>query len=288
MNKTMTANWTIKNTLNFAIDTLKKYNIAAYQLDAEILISHILNINRVKLYMDFNKLLSKEKLCKIKTIISRRTKYEPIAYILEYKEFYGLSFYVNSNVLIPRPETELLIDEILQYDLKNKKILDVGTGSGNIGITIKKTVTEAIVTCSDISSKALNIALKNKNNLLDKKSKIEFIQSNIYSDISDQYDYIISNPPYISADEMKTLPDDVNNFEPHIALNGGCDGMVYYNKIINPVKKILKPGGYLFLEINPCLKEKIVLLINKACLKVLNIKKDYNGYNRIIIIKNEY
>lgn len=284
----MTINWTIKNTLNFAIDTLKKYNIATYNLDAEILISHILNINRVKLYMDFNKLLSKEKLYKIKTIISRRTKYEPIAYLLGYKEFYGLSFYVNSNVLIPRPETELLIDEILQYDLKNKKILDIGTGSGNIGITIKKTVTEAIVTCSDISSKALNIALKNKNNLLDKKSKIEFIKSNIYSDISGQYDYIISNPPYISSDEMKTLPDDVNNFEPHIALNGGCDGMVYYNKIISPVKKILKHGGCLFLEINPSLKEKIVLLINKASLKVLNIKKDYNGYDRIIIIKNEY
>lgn len=277
--------WTIKRVLNRIYDSFQKKGISSFKIDAEILVSHVLNIDRSKLFIDPDRLLLEKELNKIEKAVQRRIKYEPVAYITGHKNFFNLSYLVNKNVLIPRPETELLVEEILKYDLKGKSVLDIGAGCGNIGITIKKYVSESKIICSDISHNALKVAIKNKNLLLN-GNHIEFVQSDVYSDISDTYDFIISNPPYVLAGHIRNLQNDVKNYEPVIALDGGKDGMCFYNKIVTDIKEYLNPGGFLFLEINPLLKEEILSLLKKGNLSLVKIKNDYDGYDRVIIAKN--
>ena len=254
----MDSTWTIKKVLNWIYTIIKQKNIPSFKIDAEILVSHILDIDKLKLFIDSNRSLTNEEINKIEAVIQRRINYEPVAYITGYKNFFNQNFLVNKNVLIPRPETELLVEEILNYNLKDKEILDIGTGCGNIGITIKKLVPESKITCSDISSHALNIAKQNCELLLN-QNNVEFTQSDIYSNISKTYDFIVSNPPYILSGEIKNLPDDIKKHEPIVALDGGNDGMCFYNRIISDIKNYLNPNGYLFLEINPVLKQNILL-----------------------------
>ncbi len=281
----MNSTWTIKKALNWLCNAFRKKNIASAKIDSEVIVSHALNIDKVKLFTDHDRLLSENDLKKIKAIAGRRKKYEPVPYIIGHKDFFNLSYSVNKNVLIPRPETELLVEEILKYDLEGKSILDIGTGCGNIGITLKKYSPGSIITCTDISSDALQIAEQNRDSLLD-SNHIEFIQSDIYSNISGTYDFIISNPPYIPSRDIKKLQKDIRNYEPVKALDGGKNGICFYNRIISNIRKYLNPQGYLFLEINPVLKEKILLLLKKAGLSPEKIKKDYNGLDRVVIAKN--
>jgi len=277
---------TVKQTLDFASNCFRDSNISTYRLDAEILVSHVLNIERPKLYTEMEEKISILHQYRINRLITRRCKYEPMAYILGSKEFYGLTFLVDRNVLIPRPETEFLVEQILQYDLRDKKVLDIGTGTGNIGITIKKMAPSAEIVCVDISSKALKIAEKNQVRILKKKC-IRFIKSDIYSNVSDKYDVIASNPPYILSEEMNRLSPDVKNFEPGEALNGGSDGMKFYNRIISGIPKFLKKGGYFLLEIDPGLKKKILSFAHQYGLKCISVIKDYNNMERTLAFRYE-
>ena len=277
---------TIKNILSQSSDRLKKQNIHSYRLDAEILISHILKTDRIKLFADFDKPINNDESNRIKKAVLRRMEYEPIAYIIGYKEFFSLKYIVNKNVLIPRPETELLVEEVLNCSPCEKKILDIGTGSGNIGITIKKNVHSSVVACSDISLSALKIAAWNRSRLLP-DDHIEFIQSDIYYNINEKYDIIVSNPPYILSREIDLLQDDVKNYEPLTALNGNNDGLYFYSRIISDIKKYLNPGGYLFLEINPILKEPVLNLLDNAGLFLTKVRKDHNDHDRVVTAKNE-
>lgn len=209
----------------------------------------------------------------------------PIQYITNKQEFMRLDFYVDSNVLIPQPDTEILVEEVITLCKENTKILDLCTGSGAIGVSIAKNIENAQVTMSDISEKALEIANKNakSNEVLD---KCNFVLSDMFESIQEKYDFIVSNPPYIKSEVIKTLDKEVQN-EPHIALDGGKDGLYFYRIIAENAYKYLNEDGILALEIGYDQKEEVISLLQKTG-KYSNVycKKDLSGNNRIIICRN--
>ena len=211
---------------------------------------------------------------------------KPIQYIIGRQEFMGIDFIVNENVLIPQPDTEILVEKTIKIlnEYIKPKVLDLCTGSGAIAVSIAENIKEAEVYASDISNEALDVARTN-----DKQNKIKFINSDLFHNIEEQFDVIVSNPPYIKTEEIKTLSKEVQN-EPKLALDGGQDGLYFYREIINQAHKHLISKGYLCLEIGEDQKEEVVNLI-KTSQMYTNIKtyKDLGGNDRVIIcqkIKN--
>ena len=205
-----------------------------------------------------------------------------IQYITNKQEFMGLSFYVDENVLIPQPDTEILVEEVLNKINKQDKILDLCTGSGAIGISLAKNTENVKIYMSDISEKALEIAQRNinKNKV---EEKCELVTSDMFENIYSKYDIIVSNPPYIESEEIKILPKEVRN-EPIIALDGGFDGLDFYRIIANEAYKYLKEDGILALEIGYNQKEKVIDLLNKTGkYKDIYCKKDLGGNDRVVI-----
>lgn len=206
----------------------------------------------------------------------------PIQYITNKQEFMELSFYVDENVLIPQPDTEILVEEVLSKINKQEKILDLCTGSGAIGIALAKNTENIKIYMSDVSEKALEIAKRNitKNKV---EERCELIVSNMFENIYSKYDVIVSNPPYIESEEIKILPKEVQS-EPIIALDGGFDGLDFYRIIANEAYKYLKENGILALEIGYNQKEKVIDLLNKTGkYKDIYCKKDLGGNDRVVI-----
>ncbi len=219
--------------------------------------------------------------------IDKLIKYIPLQYITNHQEFMKLDFYVDENVLIPRSDTEILVEEVINQCSKNEekqyKILDLCTGSGIVGISLAKYIKNCEVVCADISKKALEIANKNaKNNNV---NNIKFIYSNMFSNIKDKFDIIVSNPPYIKREVIEELEKEVQN-EPHIALDGGIDGLDFYKIIINQAYDYLNDTGGLFLEIGYDQREEVTNLLKKSG-KFGNIysKKDLYGNDRIVVAR---
>lgn len=229
------------------------------------------------------KKISKYKVNKINKILKKSKTY-PIQYIAGNVDFYGYNYIVNKNVLIPRFETEELVNETIKYINKmnhNVKVIDIGTGSGCIGITLKREIKNADVTLVDISKKALRVAKKNKKNL-----DIKLIKSNLFENITDKYDVVISNPPYISYDEQ--IMDIVKNNEPKIALYADNDGLYYYEQILKTVKEHLNNEYLIAFEIGATQKEKIIKLVNKYLPNSKIIaKKDMQDRDRMLFIMNK-
>ena len=264
---------------------LKDNKIISYRLDSEIILAKILKKSREEIIINLNEDLSFNDICKFDQLIKRRSKSEPIAYILNEKEFWSKNFYVNDSVLIPRPETELLVDKILyHYKNKNNKIniLDIGTGSGCILLSILSEIENAKGIGVDISSKAIKIALKNahKNNL---SHKTKFYRRT-FDQINDcKFDLIVSNPPYVSKNEYKNLDNDVKKFEPKLALDGGNDGLDLIKKVIYKSNKILKINGMLALEIGNGHYEKVSKILIKNQFRIKYLVKDYKDNIRGIL-----
>lgn len=220
----------IKQTLEYGIEILRENNIDEPIFKARIILANILKQNKEYLVIYELKELDEELAKKFKKDISKLCKHIPIQYITNKQEFMGLEFYVDENVLIPQPDTEILVEEtinICRYDFPHEdiKILDLCTGSGAIGISIAKNIENCEMILSDISSNALNVAKQNcKNNEVENKMKI--IQSDLLKNIEDKFDVIVSNPPYIKSDVIRTLDKEVQN-EPILALDGGKDGLRY-------------------------------------------------------------
>ena len=217
-------------------------------------------------------------------MLKRRKKKEPVAYILNCKEFWKNNFYVDQNVLIPRPDTEVLVEEIMKLYGKQKKlsILDVGTGSGCIIISILKERQKFRGTAIDISKKALNIAKYNAK-IHHLSNRIKFYKSSVDNFFKHKYDLIVSNPPYISRLKIKYLDKDIFGFEPIQALEGGIDGFNVFSKIVKRSSMLLKIGGKLVLEIGFDQKFEMLKLLNKHNFFVNKIVKDYGGRDRCII-----
>ncbi len=275
----------IQETLLYGKNFLKEAGIISYDIDAKVLLMYVLDIDKVTL-LTSNDDISSDLYNKYISVLNRRAENEPCAYIVGYQEFMALPFYVNENVLIPRGDTEILVEEAIEIIKNNNftKMLDICTGQGAIAISISH-YTGINVVASDISKKALEVAEKNiaTNNL---KDKVTLVESDLFVNIKDEkYDILCSNPPYISIDEMQDLMSDVVDYEPRIALTDESDGLTFYKKIIEEGRNYLKDGGYILLEIGYNQKEdveKILLQNNFNSVKVL---KDLNGHNRVLCAK---
>ena len=272
------------STLNFGRHKLNKSRIQTSILDTEIILSYVLNISREKLLCNLNKKLNKNQLKLFKNLIELRARRMPVAYITNKKEFWKNNFLMNKSVLIPRPETELLVDKILKKIKINerKNILDIGTGSGCILISILRERLKCIGTGLDISKSAINVAKINAK-IQQVENRITFIHSDIDKFYSNKYDFIVSNPPYIKKLELDVLKEDVKKFEPTKALDGGISGVDIYKKVITKGSKLLKIGGNLILEIEETNIFKLTSMLVKKKFFVNEILQDINGYKRCLI-----
>ena len=273
----------ISELINKGSKFLKNNNIPSYLIDAELILSKSLDISREKFLSLDDTNVEDKIISNFNKLIARRVKKEPIAYIFEKKEFWSLDFIVNKDTLIPRPETELLIECLVKY-YKNKKIfiLDIGTGSGCIILSILKELKKSKGIGIDVSKKAIKVASKNAKNLrLQARSK--FIKRNLNEFNSYMFDLIVSNPPYICSHELKNLSEDIKKYEPRLALDGGNDGLDVVKKIIYKSKSILKRKGMLALEIGYGQFKKVSPILKFNGFKIKFIIKDYHNNIRCIL-----
>lgn len=272
----------IKEVLSFANEKLDEAGFENYFFESRELLGYILGKSNEWLMINFNYDVPEEKQKKFAELIEFRIHGKPLQYILGKQYFMGLEFIVNENVLIPRADTEILVYEAIKEleNIKKPKVLDMCTGSGCIAISLAKNVKNAEIFAVDISSEAIDVARENsKINGTD----VKFIKSDLFESIIDtQFDMIVSNPPYISKEEMGKLEKDVLN-EPHLALYGGEDGLDFYRSISEKAVNYLKTSGFLIFEIGYLQGEGVKNIL--AELKYKNIKtvKDYSGNNRVII-----
>jgi len=274
----------IKNILNEGAKILQKNKIPNPQFDSEILLSNLIKKDKKHIILSPKELLNSVQLEKFKSLIERRKKGEPIAYLINKKEFWKDEFFVNKDVLIPRPDTELIIEQVLKIYSKDKQIqvLDIGTGSGCILLSILKERPNFYGTGIDISKKSINVSKFNAKQL-NLMNKVKFFNSCVDNFKIGKYDLIVSNPPYIELLNLKYLEKDVVNFEPKLALSGGLDGLSKIRKVISKVKKLIKKNGKFILEIGFNQKNKVKKALKEEGFYINKAIKDYGNNDRCII-----
>ena len=270
------------DTLNLGYKILKSNNIQTYKIDSEVLLSSVLKISKENLLLNLNKKINIFNLEKFMSVIKKRKYNEPVAYLLKKKEFWKYEFYVNKNVLIPRPETEHLVEETLKIVKKKqkKRILEIGIGSGCVITSILKERRFCTAVGIDCSKKAIKIANYNAN-LHQIKNRIKIIKSDVDNFKSSKYDLIISNPPYIDKHELKYL--GVKTFEPKVALDGGINGTEILMKVVKNASVLLKNNGKLIIEIGINQKYKLMNCLKKNKFFVNKIVKDFAKHDRCIV-----
>ena len=268
--------------IKFGSNLLKEKKIPSFILDSEILLSKILNKTRENVLINLDQKINTKNILTYKEYLKRRSNNEPIAYILGEKEFWSKKFNVNKDTLIPRPETELLVDKILKiYQEKQISILDIGTGSGCIVISLLSSLKTSNGVGIDISKNAILMAKKNalKHKL---SRRVKFLNKSINNIFSKKFDLIVSNPPYVDSKDIKNLSDDIKRFEPRIALDGGNDGLDLIKKVIYKSRDILKINGMLALEIgNEQIKKVSKILIDNN-FRIKHVIKDYKTNVRCV------
>tara|TARA_Y100001970_G_C14179205_1_gene828817 strand:- start:304 stop:1146 length:843 start_codon:yes stop_codon:yes gene_type:complete len=261
---------------------LKNKKILSYQLDSELILSKVLKKRRENLIVNDKIDVSAKNIKNFEKLIEKRSKRQPLAYIFKEKEFWKHIFYINNHSLIPRPETELMVEGVLKiFKSKRFMILDIGTGSGCILLSILAECKKARGVGLDISKNALNVAKKNAKSL-DIMSRVKFVNMSIENFHSEKFDLVVSNPPYIRCQEMFKLPPDVKNFEPNIALNGGNDGLDVIKKVIYKSKSILKLNGVLAIEIGIKQYKKVSQILKKNNFREKLLIKDYRDNIRCV------
>ena len=274
----------IKTILHQANKTLSSFSIASAQLDSEILLSKVIKKDRKYLILNANEELKKENIQLFDFLVKRRKKGEPIAYLINKKEFWAQNFYINQNVLIPRPDTEHLVEETLRLFNVNSKlsILDIGTGSGCILLSILKERRNFYGTGIDISKKAINVACFNAK-IHQLNNRVRFYNSDVDKFLIGKYDLIISNPPYIKRKDLKYLEKEVVGFEPRLALDGGKDGFSKITKVISKASYLIKKNGKFILEIGFDQKNRVIKILKKNKFYINNVLKDYGKNDRCVI-----
>jgi len=274
----------IENTLNHGMNILKANRIANPYLDSEILLSKSINKDKKHIILNLKEILSKEQLNDFNTFIERRKKGEPIAYLINKKEFWKDEFYVNKDVLIPRPDTELIIEQVLKIYSKESQlqVLDIGTGSGCILLSILKERSNFYGTGIDISKKSVNVSKFNAKQL-NLTNRVKFFHSSVDNFKNGKYDLIVSNPPYIKLLSLKYLEKDVVNFEPKLALSGGFDGFSKIRNVISKANILIKKNGKFILEIGFNQKNRVREILKKEGFYVNKSIKDYGNNDRCII-----
>ncbi len=267
--------------LIFAKAELKDFS-ESYNIDAQIFVMHILNITKIELLTKTIN-LTDENIEQLKTYIERRKKQEPVAYIINTVEFMSLDFYVDSNTLIPRPDTEILVEKVLELTKQNnyKNFLEIGVGSGCIAISLAH-YSKLTGVGVDIMENCVNIATKNSitNNV---NEKIIFKKSDLFCQINEKYDIIVSNPPYINKSDMEELLPNVKEYEPHTALFGGNDGLFFYESIVNQAENYLNPQGLIAFEIGYDQSESVSKLLTDKGFINVQTYKDLYKQDRVVI-----
>ena len=269
--------------INFGSKVLKEKLIPSYKLDSELLLANVLGKKREQMLISMNETVSRKNIDSFNSLIKRRSRSEPIAYILNKKEFWSKSFFVDKKILIPRPETELMVEYISKhFTNKNLYILDIGTGSGCILLSLLSELKKSRGIGLDISRNAINIAHRNSINLgLSTKSK--FYNRSLDKIFAYKFDLIISNPPYICSYQIKNLSEDIKRYEPRIALDGGKDGLDVIKKVIYKSKSILKKNGLLLLEIGNGQYKKVSQILKFNNFRDRFLIRDYRNNIRCII-----
>ena len=274
----------IENILTQAFKELSNSNIKNANLDCEVLLSNIINKDREYVILNPKKNLDKKYIDIFNNLIDRRKKSEPIAYLINKKEFWKETFYIDKNVLIPRPDTEHIVEEVLKLTQNNSKshVLDIGTGSGCILLSILKERKNFIGTGIDISKKCIKVSKYNAKRLeLDNRTK--FYISDVDNFLIGKYDVVVSNPPYIENLNLKYLDRGVVNFEPKLALSGGRDGFSEIAKVINKTSGLIKKNGVFVLEIGHNQKNKVTEKLKAKGFYIKKVLKDYGKNDRCII-----
>jgi release factor glutamine methyltransferase len=282
--------WTIQKLLNWVTEYLTSKGIESPRLSAELLLSHVLELKRIDLYTQFNKQVPQDQLDKLHELVKRAGLYEPVAYLTGKTEFYSLELDITADCMIPRPETELLVQRSIEF-LRTRSgvqyVCDLCTGSGCIAVAIAKNFPDARITATDISAAALAVAARNveKHRL---KEQVRLLCGDLFEPIIQQldvsqFDLIVCNPPYVSISEYEKLDKNIKDYEPQSALLAGQDGMDIYRRIIKEVDKFLKPGASLMLEIGyaqgPAVRE---LLEQTSAFTDIKIEKDFHNNDRIV------
>lgn len=276
--------WTVGRLLQWTTDYLKGHGSESPRLDAEVLLAEALGCQRIELYTTFDDVPGDERRTAFRELVRRRAEGTPVAYLVGRREFYSLSFRVTPDVLIPRPETELLVVESLDLAKGDVTIADIGTGSGIIAVCLAKHLATAHVTAVDISPAALDVARDNakQHGVSD---RIEFIESDLFAavPVDRQFDFVLSNPPYITTAEMEQLAPDVKKFEPHMALEAGPKGTEVIERLIPQAAERLRPGGCLLMEISPTIHDAVrELLENDGRFDVGPTIKDLARLPRVV------
>ena len=276
----------ILSAIELSQEYLEKKQIDSARINAELLLANILDCKRMDLYLRFDQPLSKSETAEYREAIRRRGLKEPLQYIIGEVEFYGLLFNVNPKVLIPRQETEILVESIIDSIIPEDdiKILDIGCGSGNIIISLVKNIKNSVGISIDNSEEALTIAKENAelNNVV---NEISFIKKDILIDEIDdlgKFDIIVSNPPYVSKEKFSTLQKEILDYEPKNAVTDFNDGLSFYKVISQKSKSILKPNGKLFFEVGYNQAEDVKNIMLENSLKEIQIVKDYSNIERVV------
>lgn len=276
----------VLEAIKLSADYLQKYNVESPRLNAELLLAEILNCKRFDLYLIYDKPLSNDEIIKYREFLKRRSNREPLQYIVGHLEFYGYKYFVNPSVLIPRPETELLVESVLKcYTVNDEiRIMDIGVGSGNISISLLKNLPCSSVVGIDVSDETLTVASKNavENHVSDKLVLLKFdILQDDYKTLG-KFDLIISNPPYISQEEFNNLEPELKVYEPAISLTDYANGYSFYKRIIDISEGLLNPQGKLFFEIGKGQHEIVKGMMLQNGFKGITVVKDYSQTDRII------
>lgn len=276
---------TILEVINLSTKYLREKGIDSPRMNAELLLAHTLKMPRLQLYLSYELPLKEEELIIMRNYLKKRGEFEPLQYIIGETDFFGLKLKTDKRALVPRPETELLVEEIIrQYkDFEKVKFLEIGTGSGNIVISIVKNILNSFAVTIDKSSDAINLAKENAalNEVL---NKIEFINCDLNQfEIKEEFDFVVSNPPYVSLNDYNSLQKEIVKYEPFEAVCDGNDGFSFYRMIIEKAKKNIKHGGKIFFEIGFNQSEVVKSILETNDFKEISIIKDYQKIDRIII-----
>ena len=274
----------IENTLNQGVTILKANNIKNPHLDSEILLAESINKDKKHIILNSKEILNTKQSDIFNSFIERRKSGEPIAYLINKKEFWKDEFYINKDVLIPRPDTEIIIEQVLEiYPKKSQlQVLDIGTGSGCILLSIIRERPNFYGTGIDISKKSINVSKINAKQLK-LTNRVKFFHSSVDNFSNGKYDLVVSNPPYIKLSILKYLERDVVNFEPKLALSGGFDGFSKIRKVISRASNLIKKNGKFILEIGFNQKNKVKEILNEESFYVNKAIKDYGNNDRCII-----
>lgn len=281
--------WTVGRLLNWTTDFFKQRGIESPRLEAEVLLAHCRNCQRIMLYTAFDELASDELRARFRQLVQERAAGKPVAYLVGKREFYSLDFVVTPEVLIPRPETELVVVALLDHAKQQGRhqqglhVADVGTGSGVLAVCAAKFLPKSQVTALDLSSAALDVALTNAQQH-GVEGQIQFVESDLFVSLppEETFDFIVSNPPYITTAEMEQLPSQVRDYEPVLALAAGPNGTDVIERLLQDAPHRLRPGGVLLMEVSPMIAERVESLVKAAGLELLPTIKDLDGHQRVI------